>query len=182
MGSRIGSIWGADVIWDPADLDKVTLCKLCHSKEKQGNQWGVWEKGPHARAYEMLGSAQAKAVAAKLGIDDPQNSGKCLKCHSTAYGFTEAQVSDKVDVKLGITCQTCHGPAKRYKMVHQKNRKKAYAEAGLIKPTEANTCNRCHNSDSPTYDTQRYTKADGSKTAFDYPQAYEKIKHPKKTE
>ena len=62
---------------------------MCHKKAETGDQFGIWSAGPHAKAFATLGTAEAKAAGAKVGVDDPQKSGKCLKCHSTAYNFTE---------------------------------------------------------------------------------------------
>ena len=69
---------------------------MCHKKDDAGNQHGKWKDGPHAKAFEVLAGEKAKATAAKLGIDDPQKSGKCLKCHSTAYHFSEELKNEKI--------------------------------------------------------------------------------------
>ncbi len=172
-----GTALAEDAAWDHGKLVKEKMCNLCHAKEKVGDQVGVWKKGPHARAYQALKTDKAKEVAAKLGIDDPSASGKCLKCHSTAYGFTEEKVTDDIAVEEGVTCQTCHGPAKDYLKDHRKDVAKAHAEQGLIKPTVENTCSRCHNEENPTHNPEAYTLPDGTKSGFDYAQAYEKIKH-----
>ena len=71
--------------------------------------------GPHSKTYEVLATDKAKATAAKLGIDDPQTSGKCLKCHSTAYHWTEEVQTEKIPVEEGVSCEFCHGPGKNYK-------------------------------------------------------------------
>jgi hypothetical protein len=166
--------------WNADNLVKTKLCMLCHKKEEVGDQVSVWKEGPHAHAFEALKSDKAKEVAAKMGVDDPTTSGKCLKCHSTAYGFTESRVTEDIALEEGVTCQTCHGPGKDYKSKtkHAKDPEKAKAELGLIEPTEANTCSRCHGSkDNPTHDPTRYKLKDGSTADFDFEQAWEKIKH-----
>lgn len=153
-------------------------CRMCHRKDNIGNQFAAWEEGPHAKTHEMLGSEEAKAVAKKLGIEDPQKNGKCLKCHATAYSFTEEVQTDVIDVGQGVVCESCHGPGKNYKKKSvMKDTEKACA-AGLIKPATKN-CARCHNETSPTWKADRYTKKDGTKVGFDVEQAYEKIKHPR---
>lgn len=152
--------------WDGAGLVKENMCIACHGA-KVGDQAGIWAKSPHANAFKALGTDAAKEVAKKAGVDNPQTSGKCLKCHSTAYGFTEAKITEEVPVEAGVTCQTCHGPGKDYKMKHNKDLATAKATLGLIVPTAENTCLRCHNKDNPTF------KAD-----FDFKASAEKIKHP----
>ena len=42
---------------------------------------------------------QAKEIAKAKGIADPQKDGKCLKCHSTAYNFTEQVANEKIKVE-----------------------------------------------------------------------------------
>ena len=155
----------------------VKMCGICHKKDESGNQLAIWEKSAHARAYDMLGKGRAKASAAKLGISEPQKSGKCLKCHSTAYNFTETVQSEKVKVEDGVVCESCHGPGKNYmKKSVMQNREDAI-KAGLVYPA-SKSCLNCHNDKSPTWNPERYTTKDGKKVGFDFEQAFEKIKHP----
>jgi len=56
---------------DPALLVGVRKCRMCHKKDDVGNQHGKWQEGPHAKAFEELAGENAKAVATKLGIDNP---------------------------------------------------------------------------------------------------------------
>lgn len=181
LGLLIGLMAGAwaqeaDIDWDGDKLVKNKMCSMCHGKAQVGDQVSVWEEGPHAKAFETLKTDKAKEVAAKLGIDDPATSGECLQCHSTAYGFTKEKISDAVDVEEGVSCQSCHGPGKDYVRTHRKDVEKAIAEQGLMKGTEA-TCKMCHNDNNPTQNPEQYTLPDGTKVAFDFEQAYEKIKH-----
>ncbi|MEI7901545.1 MAG: multiheme c-type cytochrome [bacterium] len=160
-------------------------CGMCHKKEEGGNQLAKWQASPHAKAYEVLGTAEAKADGAKVGVADPQKSGKCLKCHATAYNFTEelqVKAEDggtaKIVVEDGVTCESCHGAGKNYKAkAVMEDQKKAVA-AGLIFPATA-SCTLCHNDKAPSWKADRYTTKDGKKVGFDAEQAYEKIKHPK---
>jgi nitrate/TMAO reductase-like tetraheme cytochrome c subunit len=153
--------------WDAAQLVSESSCKACHSMAKIGNQYAAWQQSDHAKAFEALKSPAAADVAKKAGVDDPTKSGKCLKCHATAYGFTEASVTADIPVESGVTCQSCHGPAKGYKATHNKDLAAA-KENGLIVPTAENTCTRCHNKDNPT-----------DKGSFDFKTSSDKIKHPK---
>ena len=99
---------------DAANYVGVKTCAICHKKEDCGNQFAKWQAGPHAKAFETLGTPAAKEVGKKLGVDNPQTSGKCLKCHSTAYNFTEAVASEKIKPEDGVVCESCHGPGKKY--------------------------------------------------------------------
>ena len=66
-------------------------CKTCHKKELMGNQYGAWQKSPHAKAFETLKSDAAQKIAAEKGISGPANeAAECLKCHVTAYGKDSA--------------------------------------------------------------------------------------------
>jgi hypothetical protein len=159
----------------------MSKCKMCHKSEKSGKQYSIWEAGPHANAYKLLASEEAKAAAKKLGIDDPQKSGKCLKCHSTAYNWTEAVATDQVAVEDGVTCQSCHGPGADYKSKSVMEDREKCIENGMIYPA-TKSCKLCHNDTSPTWKNDRYTLASGEKVGFDEKQAYDKIKHPKPAE
>ncbi|NQU64244.1 MAG: hypothetical protein HQ517_08180, partial [SAR324 cluster bacterium] len=59
-------------------------CKMCHKKKKDGNQYGVWKKSEHAKAFKLLKSKEAKAAAAKVGVTgDPSTAKECLICHTS---------------------------------------------------------------------------------------------------
>lgn len=170
--------------WDASLYVGTKSCGMCHKKEDTGNQLAKWQASPHAKAYEMLASPEAKTVGAKVGVNDPQKSGKCLKCHATAYNFTEdLQVkaaegsTAKIVVEDGVTCESCHGPGKNYKSKATMEDQKKSIAAGLIYPATT-SCTLCHNEQSPTWKADRYTTKDGKSVGFDAEQAFEKIKHP----
>jgi hypothetical protein len=141
-------------------------CKICHKSEKSGNQYGIWEASKHAQAYTVLGSDEAKAIAKKKDIADPQKAPQCLKCH-TAIDFLDEGVKamDSYSMEEGVGCETCHGPGSEYKsMSVMKDKEKAIA-AGL-QLHGPDFCVKCHNENSPTY------------KAFNYEEAWKKIAHP----
>ena len=162
---------------DPSKLISLKKCAMCHKKDSTGNQLEKWQSMAHSKAYESLASPEAKAVAAKLGIDDPQSSGKCLKCHSTAYYFTEERQTEEVTLENGVSCQSCHGPGDDYKKKSVMEDLQASIAAGMVHPAKEKSCTLCHNEESPTWKPDRYTTASGEKTGFDVEQAYQKIKH-----
>lgn len=140
-------------------------CAICHKKPEQGEQMRIWKESAHAKAIETLSTPAAKEAAAKLGISDPATSGKCLKCHSTAYYFTEGQVSSVIPVAEGVSCESCHGPGKDYMKKSIMESREESVKNGLVVPDEK-TCTQCHNSESPTF------------KGFNYAEMWEKIKHP----
>lgn len=162
---------------DASLLVGVKSCKMCHKKDEEGNQFQKWSEGPHAKAFEVLGTDEAKAAGAKYGIENPQTSGKCLRCHSTAYNFTEEVQTQVVPVEEGVSCESCHGPGKNYKSKTVMADREQSIANGMIHPAKQ-SCTLCHNEESPSWDPERYTKADGTKAGFDVDQAWDKIKHP----
>ena len=161
---------------DASKFAGTKSCRMCHKKDATGNQYGKWQSAMHSKAYTNLASDESKAVAKKLGIEDPQKSPKCLKCHSTAYNGTESVATEKVAVEEGVTCESCHGPGKDYKSKSTMQDQKKSIENGMVYPA-TKSCKECHNEESPTWMPDRYTKG-GKPTGFDADQAYEKIKHP----
>ena len=150
---------------DAANYAGNKMCGICHKKEDSGNQLGKWQASPHAKAFESLGTPAAKEVAKKLGIDDPQKSGKCLKCHSTAYNFTESVATEKIKPEDGVTCESCHGPGNNYKSKSVMESREKCIEAGMIYPA-TKSCKLCHNEQSPSY------------KGFEEKAMLEKIAHP----
>ncbi|MFC1557439.1 multiheme c-type cytochrome, partial [candidate division KSB1 bacterium] len=122
-------------------------------------QFTVWQEGPHAKAFEMLGTPAAKEAAEKAGVGDPQKAGECLQCHTTAYGVDASMLATGFEpAKEGIGCETCHGPGSLYRKASVMNAKKyqedpegtlaQWKELGLIEP-DGNLCITCHNEKNP---------------------------------
>ena len=154
----------------------VKSCKMCHRKAEDGEQFAKWQESAHAKAFEKLASPEAKEAAKKLGIDDPQKSGKCLACHSTAYNWKDTVQNAELPVEEGVSCESCHGPGKNYKAKTVMKDKAQAKAAGLLDAKDS--CILCHNDKAPSWKADRYTLKDGSKAGFDFEQANAKIKHP----
>jgi hypothetical protein len=144
----------------------VDGCKMCHKMKKTGDQYDKWLNSAHAKAYEVLASDEAKAVATKAGVEgNPQEADQCLSCHVTAHGVDAARLDKKYKVEDGVGCESCHGPGSAYKSKKVMEDQTAAVAAGLIVPTEE-TCKTCHNEKSPTY------------KEFDFAKAKAQIAHP----
>jgi hypothetical protein len=157
-------------------------CKVCHNKKAEGEQWAVWKTKDHAKAFETLLSDEAKQVAQELGLDKPPaESPECLRCHVTGYNYEKEEFHPKLKKEDGVQCETCHGPGS----LHQKDgqaflfQKKTDLDmsANHLK-IDANLCKTCHNTDSPTWDPEKYTLESGEKVGFDFEQAKALIAHP----
>ena len=46
-------------------------CGMCHKTEKQGDQYGIWQKSMHAQAYKTLQTEKADKIAKDKGFDTP---------------------------------------------------------------------------------------------------------------
>ncbi len=135
----------------------ASKCKVCHSAEKKGNQFGVWSASKHAKAFETLGTPQAKEVAKKAGVADPQTDKGCLSCHVAGFDAPEAMKGPKWAKEEGVTCESCHGPGEDYSPMKVMRDKAAAVAAGLVIPDEK-TCKTCHNEKSPTYKPFSFAK------------------------
>lgn len=162
MGLAVLPAWAA-----PPEHEFVgsKKCSLCHKKPEKGQQYDIWLHSKHAKAIETLASPESKAIAEKMGIADPEKSGKCLKCHSTAYWFSEELATQTIAVEEGVSCESCHGPGKDYSKKSVMEERELAKEAGLLIPDEK-TCRLCHNEEAPTFQS------------FNYEERWEKIKHP----
>jgi hypothetical protein len=147
----------------------VAKCATCHKTASQGEQFPKWQAGPHAKAYETLASKEAKEIAQKQGIADPQKADACLGCHVTAHGVDAALLGEKYAVTDGVGCESCHGAGGDYiKSATMKSLMSGTIQpesVGLVLPNEK-TCVKCHNDKSPNF------------TGFDYDTYVAKIAHP----
>ena len=144
----------------------VKGCWMCHWKPELGAQYTSWEKSKHARAFHVLASDEAEAVAGSRGIDDPQESPECLRCHVTGHGADPSMFEITYAREQGVGCESCHGPGKDYAKSDVMRDPKRARDSGLIIPTKE-VCEKCHNKDSPTF------------KGFDFEVMYKKIAHPK---
>ena len=128
-------------------------CKTCHKKEMIGNQYGAWQKGPHAKAFETLKGDAAQKIAAEKGISGPANeAAECLKCHVTAYGKDpSAFAAGPLKPQEGVSCESCHGAGSAYRKKKVMADHAASVAAGMSEPGKnAEVCTACHNAESPT--------------------------------
>lgn len=138
-------------------------CKLCHSEDSAGNPHKKWAESKHRNAYAQLATAASKKLAQKLGIDDPQKSPKCLRCHVTGFGEPPEVFSRSFEIDQGVQCETCHGPGEQHfekRLAAVSERKKGAEDAEayqslpageiIARPSVA-SCLACHSEASPTF-------------------------------
>jgi len=134
-------------------------CKACHKKKKQGEQFKIWSKSNHSKAFKSLSKPGAKKLAAKVGVSgDPTKAKECLVCHTaTKYdsnGNTRAakMFGKKYKATDGVQCEDCHAAGGRYwkKKVMKKitkegggNKSATAKKTGLVIP-DKKACQRCH--------------------------------------
>lgn len=132
----------------------ASRCRTCHKKELIGNQYGAWQNGPHAKAFETLKSEESQKIAAEKGISGPAHeAAQCLRCHVTAYGKdASAFATAPIKNEEGVSCESCHGPGSGYRKKKVMSDHAASVAAGMWEPGKnAEVCAACHNDGSPTY-------------------------------
>jgi hypothetical protein len=148
-------------------------CMACHKTEKLGGlAYIVWEKSKHAKAYQTLLGEEAKKIAKEKGLKAAHEAPECLKCH-VAGGGTAKNVDATFKKEEGVTCESCHGAASGFMVLHSKKdeaSKKKAIEAGLVKlEKNEKLCVTCHNSESPTFKgfkfAEMWAKTEHSKPA-----------------
>lgn len=144
------------------------FCAACHKAGKGGTSYAVWEKTAHAKAYTTLLGDEAKKIAKQKGLKAaPHEAPECLKCHVTGGG-TATNVEATFKKEEGVGCETCHGAASGYKMIHSKGDKEKNKAAGMVIPAkDEKLCVTCHNAESPTY------------KPFKFAEMWSKIEHAK---
>ena len=146
----------------------VSMCAMCHKTEKAGKQFDIWKGSKHSQAFVTLTTDKANEIAKAKGLTKPAaESPECLKCHVAGYGLDAALFDKKFDAKDGVQCEVCHGPGSDYKSVTvMKDKEKAIAAGLNISKDDPKLCEKCHNSESPSF------------KEFNYKEMWNKIKHP----
>lgn len=129
-------------------------CAECHKQETE-----IWKATHHYKTFSRLPRKKlASKIAKAMGFKRIKSGSICLTCH-----FTSKVANDKVKPIAGISCESCHGPAKKWVKRHSEysgkkkatetpaQAKKRWADAeaaGMIRPrlTYALTknCYSCH--------------------------------------
>jgi hypothetical protein len=65
------------------------------------------QAGAHSRAWRVLASSRGRAIAARLGIGDPQSAPMCLGCHADPAPSR----GPSFHLSDGVGCEACHGGA-----------------------------------------------------------------------
>lgn len=145
---------GAQNVMDHTKIVGPDECGECHKETV-----AYWKQTHHFKTFrEMPKRKEASEIAKKMGLKRIKAGSICLDCH-----FTTTQAGDKRDAIAGISCESCHAPAKGYLKLHsefsgkKKNteseaeRVKRWADsdaAGMIRPqalyTIAKNCFGCH--------------------------------------
>jgi hypothetical protein len=89
-------------------------CGECHASEH-----AVWQDTPHATGFDTLHTSdRAKEIYRALGLrlikrGTEETTPACLECH-----YTPEVRRDTLRAGAGVTCESCHGPARDWVGVH----------------------------------------------------------------
>lgn len=86
-------------------------CSDCHARETE-----AWMHTHHFSTFkERHRTPEAEKILAAMGIKSMKRSDTCLTCH-----YTSVMSGDNVRPKWGVSCESCHGPARDWIAVHSK--------------------------------------------------------------
>jgi len=136
----------------PADEEEAKLvpqyvgakgCRVCHKSKKIGNQMELWQESAHARAFTDLATPPADSIAAVCGVENPAESERCLRCHTTAFGENADLLASGYRREEGVQCEACHGPGSLYRALKVMMERERAVANGLWEIDET-LCKRCH--------------------------------------
>jgi len=128
-----------DLHVDPSAVLGVESCEKCHAAEIQ-----TWKATPHHDTFLTLHrKKEAQQIASKLGISSFKTDSNCVQCHytmkqvgglpvSTNGSAISNDLSHAVEAISGVSCESCHGPAKDWLTVHND-----YGGPGVTRLTES---------------------------------------------
>lgn len=90
-------------------------CNECHSVEVD-----AWKETRHFKTFkEAHKTDKAKEILAAMGTKNMRKSAECRQCHYTSE-LKEKKGDETLRAKFGVTCESCHGPAKEWMDIHMK--------------------------------------------------------------
>jgi len=111
LGVICFSTWASSVTAspDPAKVSGPESCGECHKLEVE-----AWKLTTHFKTMnEMHRRPEARDIAAKMNISRIKSESLCLNCH-----YTSKLIDNESQVIAGISCESCHGPAKDWMDIH----------------------------------------------------------------
>lgn len=87
-------------------------CSNCH-----GDEQIVWGRSSHFGTSDILGKDEAYDIADALDfdLDDEEGAAYCQRCH--------ASFPKGADEPIGVSCESCHGPASDWMSLHNETKK-----------------------------------------------------------
>ena len=150
----------------------VQVCAGCHKSPEMGYQFSRWRMSAHARAYAVLSTPAAEAIAKQMGVaGEPLTRAACLKCHATVYHDPAGGTLESYAVYEGVGCEACHGAGSGYSPEAVMRDKRSAVLAGLKEVTRE-TCLGCHRDD------HHPGGHPGDTPPFDYEASLKTIAHP----
>lgn len=140
-----------DLHMNPENVLGYKNCSECHK-----NEVDAWAKSTHYKTFnELEGRKAANLILDKLKLDGAKDlESNCIKCHFTMKGSKA-----KPKAISGISCESCHGPAKNWLDKHNKKgvpraqRETDSVAGGMIYPSRTydvgSNCFDCHVVDDP---------------------------------
>lgn len=94
---------------DPKLVMGPDECGECHKDEVK-----TWKNTHHSKTFKkMHKTKEAKAIKEKMGIRRIKSESDCLTCH-----YTSVMKGEKIKPIAGISCESCHTPAKDWMDIH----------------------------------------------------------------
>lgn len=97
---------------DQLDASRVVgadACRKCHQAEV-----AQWEQTPHCQTIDTLHrKPEADAIAERLGLRSVKRNDTCVRCH-----YTPIEKNGRERIDSGVSCESCHGPARDWIEVH----------------------------------------------------------------
>jgi hypothetical protein len=98
-----------DIPLTPALVIGSDACAKCHAAEVN-----AWKQTPHHETFLTLHrKPQAQEIAKKMGVSSFKHDSACIKCH-----YSMQQQSGALEPIAGVSCESCHGPAKNWVDTH----------------------------------------------------------------
>ena len=114
-------------------------------------QFIVWSKQDfHTRSYATLTTARSEVIAKALGLPNATTHAKCTSCHAPLHQVPSVQLTKGLDLKEGVSCESCHGPGERWLRSHTRpdlsHADRVHAGQRDLKNlyVRANSCVACH--------------------------------------
>ncbi len=150
-GDFIGAVGCSSSLCHGGGPAPVTNQVVVVDGRRKRNAFSIWRgRDAHAKSWATLATERSNRMSGSLGMGKAQDTARCTECHAPLQAVSASRLGPYARVDDGISCESCHGPAREWVRTHTRLDLSHAQRLGLGMRdldslyNRANNCVSCH--------------------------------------